>query len=266
VEFRQDMRVLEAIADAGGVLTLSDMSRVELVGADGTHRTVDLTHPEDKAGTDGDPVLLPDDEVMVPEAARINVIGKVNTPGPVVFKAGMSVLDALQAAGGVRDDADLSGATIQRGSDKLPVDLDALLRLGDIDFNDKLQPGDTLFVPEARNRVYIFGAVNRPGFYFVKPKDRILDALNAAGGLTPDSDAKVVRFIHAATATAPSSKEVLNLDDLFRKGDVSKNIPVEPGDVIYVSFKRRTLGWSDLFSILGSLSIIFTGGGGRLFS
>jgi polysaccharide export outer membrane protein len=205
-------------------------------------------------------MLQPDDSILVPKAERINVIGKVNTPGAVAYRTGMSVLDALLDAGGVRDDANLAGATIQRGADKLPVNLDSLLRLGDIDFNLKLQPGDTLFIPEERQRVYVFGAVGRPGFYYVKPNDRILDALNEAGGMTPDADAKVVRFVRPGTDKQPTTKQVLNLDDLFHKGDISKNIPVEPGDVVYVSFRRRTLGWPDLISILGSLNLLFNGG------
>lgn len=260
IEFRQNMRVLEAIAQAGGALPLSDLSRIEIVTDDGLHRTLDLTSPETKVGTDQDPMLHEDDSVVVPEALRVNVIGQVLTPGPIIYKPNMSVLDALQSAGGIKDDADLLNAAIERKSGKVPLDLDALLRHGDIDFNLKLQPGDTLFVPEARNRVYVFGAVNKPGFYLVKPKDRLLDALDFAGGMTNEADIRNIRYVECGPNHEPVNKVVINLDDVFKKGDLAKNLPIHPGDVIYVSFRKKTLSWVDLLSVLGSLNLIFNGG------
>lgn len=260
IEFRQNMRVLEAIAQAGGVLALSDLSRIEVVSDDGAHRTLDLTAPESKVGTDQDPMLREDDSIVVPEALRVNVIGQVVTPGPITYKPNMSVLDALQAAGGIRDDADLLNSAIERRSGKIPLDLDALLRHGDIDFNLKLQPGDTLFVPEARNRVYVFGAVNKPGFYLVKPKDRLLDALDFAGGMTTEADIRNVRYVECGPNHEPVKKIIINLDDVFKRGDLAKNLPIHPGDVIYVSFRKKPIGWVDLLSVLGSLNLIFNGG------
>ena len=259
-EFRQGMRVLEAIAQSGGVLPLSDLSRIEVVSDEGTHRTLVLTAPESKVGTEQDPVLHEDDSITVPEALRVNVIGQVATPGPIVYRPNMSVLDALQSAGGIKEDADLPNAAIERSTGKIPLDLDALLRHGDIDFNLKLQPGDSLFVPEARNRVYVFGAVNKPGFYLVKPKDRLLDALDFAGGMTGEADIRNIRYVECGPNHEAVNKVIVNLDDIFKKGDLAKNLPLHPGDVVYVSFRKKTINWIDLLGVLGSLNLIFNGG------
>jgi polysaccharide export outer membrane protein len=255
VEYRFGMRTLEALASAGGFLPLADSSRVELVHGDGSHTSLDLSEPLKMAGKD--PVLLPDDTLIVTEATRINVVGQVQNPGPVVYRPNMTVLDALQGAGGIKEDSDLDHALIKRGYVSVPVNLYALLRNGEMEQNVQLQPGDSVYIPERRNRVYVFGAVNKPGFYFVRPNDKLLDVLEQAGGMTPEADAKMVRYIQVGKNKDIANKFIVDLDQLFQKGDSTKNIPVQPGDVIYVSFRRKPVSWGDLNNILGTLNILF---------
>ncbi len=42
--------------------------------------------------------------------------------------------------------------------------------------------------------VYVSGAVNKPGVYRVGPESRVIDAVNAAGGLAPGADANRVNL------------------------------------------------------------------------
>lgn len=42
--------------------------------------------------------------------------------------------------------------------------------------------------PESAYVIYVSGAVTRPGVYEVPSNGRVLDAVNAAGGLTPEAD------------------------------------------------------------------------------
>ena len=42
--------------------------------------------------------------------------------------------------------------------------------------------------------IYISGAVNKPGVYKLPPQTRVLDAINAAGGLAPGADAAKVNL------------------------------------------------------------------------
>ena len=46
--------------------------------------------------------------------------------------------------------------------------------------------------PQPELKVYVNGAVNRPGVYAVQPGDRLEDVLAMAGGLTGDADPKRV--------------------------------------------------------------------------
>ena len=43
-------------------------------------------------------------------------------------------------------------------------------------------------------QVYVSGAVRRPGVYTLKPGDRLIDAVEAAGGETPEADLEAVNL------------------------------------------------------------------------
>ena len=53
--------------------------------------------------------------------------------------------------------------------------------------------------PQPELKVYVDGAVNRPGVYSVQPGDRLEDVLEMAGGLTGDADTRRVNpSLHAS--------------------------------------------------------------------
>jgi polysaccharide export outer membrane protein len=85
---------------------------------------------------------------------QIQVIGQVTKPGSLPYRAGMKVLDAVLAVGGLTQFAAGNRTKIERmdGSRKqeLRVKLDSLVNKGDMSQNLPLQPGDVLVVPEAR--------------------------------------------------------------------------------------------------------------------
>jgi|GEM_PF-6568153 len=72
----------------------------------------------------------------------------------------MTVQRALVGSKGVGKDADLREAFIQRGDEKIPIDLYALLYEGDLRFNIRMEHNDVLVVPETkRDRIYLTGEV-----------------------------------------------------------------------------------------------------------
>lgn len=89
--------------------------------------------------------------VIVQEAtsAQIYVIGEVGTPGAQVLEGPTTVLQALAAAGGLKEFADKGGIHVLRktstGTQTIHVDYKESLK-GHID-PMVLQPGDTLVVP-----------------------------------------------------------------------------------------------------------------------
>ena len=98
-------------------------------------------------------LLQAGDVLMVPRRVLINVyvLGEVRTPGRQALPPGTTVLDLLNAVGGVSSTAKLHEATLLRLVEgqptSLPVDLNKLLRQADAKENLTLQEGDVLFVP-----------------------------------------------------------------------------------------------------------------------
>jgi polysaccharide biosynthesis/export protein len=85
--------------------------------------------------------------------SQIKVIGQVTKPGPVPYRAGMKVLDAVLAVEGLTQFAAGNRAKIERTaggqSREIKVKLDSLVNKGDMSQNLDLQPGDVLVVPQS---------------------------------------------------------------------------------------------------------------------
>jgi polysaccharide export outer membrane protein len=85
--------------------------------------------------------------------SQVQVIGQVTKPGPLPYRAGMKVLDAVLAVGGMTQFASGNRAKIVRMVDnhqqEIHLKLDALVNKGDMKQNFELRPGDVLVVPES---------------------------------------------------------------------------------------------------------------------
>ena len=96
-----------------------------------------------------DPVLLLSIENL-PQPV-VMVTGRVNTPGAVPFRKGMTVSEAVQAAGGAMPDARLSGVTVRTKTgekwETKRVDLGAILSGKRVD--EPVSPGQVVVVPKA---------------------------------------------------------------------------------------------------------------------
>jgi len=84
---------------------------------------------------------------------QIKIIGEVAQPMAVPYRAQMSMLDLMIMAKGLTRFADGNRAVIVRHvadhTNTYGVRLDDLLKDGDITQNVGLQPGDTVFIPQA---------------------------------------------------------------------------------------------------------------------
>jgi polysaccharide export outer membrane protein len=83
---------------------------------------------------------------------RVRVTGSVRTPVSVSYRQGMTALDIVLQAGGLTEFAAPSKARLYRtveGRTKVyPIDLDAILKQGDLSTNYPLYPSDVVTVPE----------------------------------------------------------------------------------------------------------------------
>lgn len=85
--------------------------------------------------------------------SRVRVTGAVHRPVSLPYRQGMTVLDAVLEAGGVNDFAAAGRTRLYRKDNggttqAVPVDLQRILRRGDLSTNIEVQPGDVITVPE----------------------------------------------------------------------------------------------------------------------
>ncbi len=84
--------------------------------------------------------------------SRVRVTGAVHQPVSVPYRQGMTVLDAVLAAGGTTDFAASDRTELYRkdgnATKAYAVRLDQILKKGDLTTNYPAQPGDVITVPE----------------------------------------------------------------------------------------------------------------------
>lgn len=84
--------------------------------------------------------------------SRVRVTGAVRQPISIPYRQGMTVLDAVLAAGGLTEFAAPDRSALYRkvgdGSRSYAVRLDRILDRGDLSTNFKVAPGDVITVPE----------------------------------------------------------------------------------------------------------------------
>ena len=84
--------------------------------------------------------------------SRVRVTGAVKNPISIPYRQGMTVIDAVLAAGGVTEFASPDRTVLYRrdaqATDSMPVHLGALLNRGDLSTNYAVRPGDVITVPE----------------------------------------------------------------------------------------------------------------------
>ena len=229
-EVRPGERVLGVLAQAGGVLPEADSSGIVLrrESASGEVVTSIVSLDQMLAGgeSDDNPVLEDGDVVYVRPTIQVAVAGEVRSNGVFRLKSASRVTDAILAAGGTSDSADLNAMTITRSSDRghevILVDFEAIL--AGRSENLPLVDGDIINVPRTSKVVYVAGEVARPGAYSYTPDARLIDLVYQAGGPTPLADLESVAVL------AEYEREVFS-------GPLYQNPLVQPGQTIYVARK-----------------------------
>lgn len=84
-------------------------------------------------------------------------------------------------------------------------------------------------------RIYVMGEIARPGLYELEKQHNLMDAISAAGGYTKDTAKKKV-FIISQDGSAPLEA---NLMKLLQKGDMTQNVSLKYGDVVYLTDNHR---------------------------
>jgi polysaccharide export outer membrane protein len=183
------------------------------------------------------------------------LLGHFRSPGTYYMDRPLNLLEGIALGSGYDNMADIGAARLIRQKKTIAVDVYELLANGDQRQNVWLRPGDTLYIPDNRNRqVFVFGAVKKPGAQPLLPGGLTL-AQAIAGAELRDTgyDLNHVRIIRSHSATR-GELMVVDFEKIMR-GDTMPLL-LKSGDIIYVP--RSHIGsWNDAINeILPTLQAI----------
>lgn len=166
--------------------------------------------------------------------------GFVNKPGTYEVRPGDRILSLLNMGGGfVPDRSDLRRARLRRAGSQevIPIDLYAMMILGDTSQNYEILDGDELTVPEERrNRILVQGAITQPGAFAYHEPMTLMDAISLAGGEIRYRSmlSKVLVIREKVGQPGQYTRIMADYVRFVKKGDQTQNLVLQPGDFIYV--------------------------------
>lgn len=200
---------------------------------------------------------------------QILVLGNVSRTGIYPLKGPMKILELLTAAGmPLEGTSDITKITVIRASGEvLTINLEAFLYRREIAQNIYLKAGDNIFVPSkpavtaeaaaapkqffaqkpdegkdapeivepTTSEIMVLGEVGQPGAYsFPRETElKVWQVLLKAGGVGSGASLRSVKVIRSDKIQEP-----VDLTKLIFDGDMSQNLPLFHGDVIYVPRRK----------------------------
>lgn len=194
-------------------------------------------------------------EVAEYKSLPIYLLGQFRVSGTYYMDRPLTLVQGLALGNGFDSSANLKGARLSRDGKIVPVDLYDLLLHGDSRQNVWLKGGDSIYLPDNKNRqVFIFGAVKKPGPVLMPPGGlNLAQAIASAELRDIGYDFRHVRIIRSLSTTRG---ELIVVDyDRVLKGE---SLPMElsEGDIVYVP-KSRFGNWNDAIAeMLPSLQAV----------
>ena len=81
-------------------------------------------------------------------------------------------------------------------------------------------------------KIMVLGEVNSPGIFTLDSDFSVIEAISRAGGMT--SDAKLNNVLLIRREQGKPTASVLNLKKALKEGDISQNVSLVNGDIIYL--------------------------------
>lgn len=254
--WRDGLRLAEVVR-AAEPTNLADLARVRIEAADGRRLEINFAKWD---GTDGsvpeNPTLKPGDHVVFPRAtisANVFVLGGVVRPGTVEFKAGMTLSEAVEAAGGVTLEGNTERVRFTRQGAR-----ERVLNLAN-DGGEVLRAGDRIFVePKPRGEtVFLTGGVKRPGLQAFENGLTLMKAIERSGGFTSEWSPPRIKVIRREG----QRQRTINVDVKKIVEGFSGDFALMAGDRIEIPKPRAERGQNRGLAVLGIIIGIFLIGG-----
>lgn len=202
---------------------------------------------------------------------RVWILGSVQRPGVYALSAPLTVLEAIAEAGGAGrptvglaqlvpasltsggsetspsagaqfflssgspdEIIDLENSFVIRDGKLLPIDFSRLLRRGDLSQNIYLRPDDFVYLRPAISKgdIYVLGAVAAPNIVEYREHISLLGAIASVGGPVQYAYRSHVAILRGSV-THPT---IATFDYNEITHGRALDVPLEPGDIVYVPF------------------------------
>lgn len=166
---------------------------------------------------------------------QISIAGEVNKPGAFSVNRPISLLHLFSLAEGFTKKADLKKSYLLRDGKKMGISIYKLVREDDFSQNVQLKRNDIIFIHDNfKNHINIMGEIEKPQVIPFREGMTLLDAVLMAEGLTDVAHAKGTKVYRKSRKSDKFKTLKVDLDKVIHDGDLSKNILLQPGDMIYV--------------------------------
>jgi len=194
-----------------------------------------------------------DVKVAAYRSKRTYVTGAVMQPTVMpIGNMPVTLLDAINGAGGITADADWRSVILTRNSTDERLDLYALYQKGDMSQNRLLQHNDIIHVPRNdATKVFVMGEVNNPATLPINRSGLTLaEALGNVGGFKEiTADASGV-FVLRASNEKSKIADVYQLDASNAVALIlATQFKLKPMDLVYVT-SAPVARWNKVISLL----------------
>lgn len=208
--------------------------------------------------------------IVAVESKTYSVMGDVSRPAIYPYTRPITLLDAINTAGGMRintragdtfvaSQGQLTKAIIIRSAEGkrevIEYDLRGLQEPGPHQSQAPVYPDDIVYIPEGVNLVYLVGEVRRPEPFQMSENMTLLELMNRAGGVV-DSTARQEEVVLIRQLDEERTQvQRINFRKVLKTG-VSPRL--KPGDVVYVPRKRLVRLQEFVGRITGTISPVLS--------
>ena len=194
-------------------------------------------------------VRTPRISVLVKEfnSKSANIIGEFSSLRNVSYGKGASgrinlrgkttLTDLIALGGGYTLDGDIKNIKLVRKGKSYLINLYDIIEKGDENQNVIIDEGDVVSIPELPTfgeRVYVLGEVNSQGIYPLKEAQDLLAALALAGNTNRLAKEENTLIVRGYEPGKPPLVMMADVKSLLRKADISQNVRLRDGDLVYV--------------------------------
>ena len=168
------------------------------------------------------------------QSKTVSLFGEIES-GLYPLRGKTTVLDLVIKAGADLATADLKNIRVIRRGKTYQLNLYKTIFQEDESQNIALEANDVVIVDglsSPNNQIHVLGEIEKPGAYTYKYNMNLVSAISQAGGITDDAvtDNLVIIRDGFENPTLIAS----NMKQFFEKADLSQNINLQGGDVVYI--------------------------------